>query len=246
MATPPDDSEHPLGEAMVHWQGASPPPRDPIDGRRVRIEALDADVHGSALYRTLAKEGALWTYLAAGPFASERDWRDWLDAVMTRDDGLYHALLDADSREALGIAAYLRIEPAHGAIEIGNIVYSQRLQRTRPGTEAMYLFMARAFDELGYRRYEWKCNALNAASRSAAERLGFRYEGTFRQARVDKGRNRDTAWYSIIDSEWPALRRAYAMWLDDDNFDAEGRQKASLRQLIDVARSTPAPAQDSE
>lgn len=228
-----NDSDPPLGAPVTHWRGVASPPRDPIDGRFVRVEALEPDVHGDALYGVLAEAGnsRLWTYVPFGPFSSKRDWRSWLHAVAAQDRSLYHALLDARSGEALGIAAYLRIQPDHGVMEVGSIVYAPRMQQTRHGTEAMYLLMARAFDELGYRRYEWKCNALNAASRGAAERLGFRYEGVFRQARVDKGRNRDTAWYSIVDSEWPILKRGFATWLDDRNFDAEGRQRLSLRQI---------------
>ena len=228
-----DDSDPPLGAALTHWRGVDAPRRDPIDGRFVRIEALDPDVHGDALYGALAEAGnsRLWTYVPFGPFASKHDWQSWLHAVAAEDRSLYHALLDARSGEALGIAAYLRIQPEHGVMEVGSIVYAPRMQRTRHGTEAMYLLMARAFDELGYRRYEWKCNALNAASRNAAERLGFRHEGVFRQARVDKGRNRDTAWYSIIDSEWPNLKQRFGKWLDDRNFDGEGQQKLGLRQI---------------
>jgi RimJ/RimL family protein N-acetyltransferase len=147
------------------------------------------------------------------------------------DDPLVHAIIDKASGEAVGTAALMRIEPEAGVIEIGSITYSPRLQRRPAGTEAMYLMMRRVFDEIGYRRYEWKCNALNAPSRAAALRYGFRYEGLFRQATITRGRNRDTTWFSVIDSEWPALRAAFERWLDPANFDAAGRQRHSLASL---------------
>jgi RimJ/RimL family protein N-acetyltransferase len=157
-------------------------------------------------------------------------------AVCLGEDPLFHAILDRDGR-AGGIASYLRIDPGNGVIETGHIAYAPALQRTPAATEAMYLMMARVFDELGYRRYEWKCDALNAPSRTAAERLGFRFEGIFRQAVITKGRNRDTAWYAVIDKDWPALKRAFQRWLDPSNFDASGRQR---ERLSDLTRA-PAP-----
>jgi len=148
------------------------------------------------------------------------------------DDPLFHAVVDERSGDAVGVLAYLRIDPQNGAIEVGHINFSPRLQRTPAATEALYLMARRAFDELGYRRYEWKCDSLNAPSRRAATRLGFQFEGLFRQAGVYKGRNRDTAWFSILDAEWPALRTAYEQWLASENFDADGRQRRSLGDLI--------------
>ena len=168
--------------------------------------------------------------MSYGPFASLDAYRDWMHGVCARDDPLFHAIIDAASGKAVGVASYLRIDPAAGSIEVGHLLYSPLLQRTRAATEAMYLMMKRAFD-LGYRRYEWKCDALNAPSRAAAQRLGFSYEGVFRQATVYKGRNRDTAWLSVIDREWPELEQAYTRWLAPANFDADGKQRLRLADL---------------
>jgi RimJ/RimL family protein N-acetyltransferase len=176
----------------------------------------------------LDREGHRWTYLPYGPFTDEASFRAWLVEMAAKTDPLFHVVLD-ETGEAVGVASFLRISPETGSIEVGHIHYSPRLERTRAATEAMYLMMRRVFDELGYRRYEWKCDALNAPSRRAADRLGFTYEGTFRQHLVTKGRNRDTAWYSIIDSEWPAVKAAFEAWLEPKNFDERGVQRAALR-----------------
>ena len=157
-------------------------------------------------------------------------YRAWVDAVSRESDPLFFAIVDTGTGEATGVASYLRISPISGTIEVGHINYSPRLQRTIAATEAMYLMMKRVF-ESGYRRYEWKCDALNARSRAAAQRLGFSYEGIFRQATIYKGRNRDTAWYAAIDSEWPELEHAFTRWLDPSNFDREGRQKVGLAEF---------------
>jgi len=169
----------------------------------------------------------MWTYLFSGPFATEAAYHQWLAAREHSEDPLFFAVVDGATGRATGLASYLRIDPPHGVIEVGHIAFSPPLQRTPAATEAMHLMMKNVFD-LGYRRYEWKCDSLNAPSRRAAERLGFRFEGIFRQAVVYKGRNRDTAWYSIIDAEWPALKTAFERWLDPANFDAGGRQQSSL------------------
>jgi len=174
----------------------------------------------------------MWTYLFGGPFASAAEFRLWLEPRERSEDPLFFAIVDARSNQAAGLAAYLRIDPPHGVIEVGHLAFSPLLQRTAAATEAMFLMMKNVF-ELGYRRYEWKCDALNAASRRAAERLGFRFEGVFRQAAVYKGRNRDTAWYSITDGEWPFRKQALERWLDPTNFDAENRQ---LRRLCEFVR----------
>ena len=199
-------------------------------GRYCRMEALDPARHSAALYDAfrLDTAGLDWTYLFYGPFADAVAFRSWLDGVAVGDDPLFYTILD-EGDTAVGVASYLRIFPDIGSIEVGHIHYAPALQRSRAATEAMYLMMRRAFDELGYRRYEWKCDSLNAPSRRAADRLGFVYEGTFRQATIYKGRNRDTAWYSIIDTEWPSVRRAFESWLDPANFDESGAQRTPLR-----------------
>jgi len=209
-----------------------------MQGRFCRVELLDPERHGEHLFTAnrLDTEGRNWTYLSVGPFERYEDYRVWLDNIAGKGDPFFHTVIDLATGKALGVAAYMRIEPAHGVIEVGSINYSPLLQRRPAATEAMYLMMARVFDELGYRRYEWKCDSLNAPSRAAAARLGFQYEGRFLQAIVNKGRNRDTDWFSIIDSEWPALKRAYEAWLAPENFDVEGRQRRGLADLIRVAR----------
>jgi RimJ/RimL family protein N-acetyltransferase len=167
-----------------------------------------------------------------GPFDSFDAYRRWLVAMTESNDPLFYAIVDNASGKAVGVAAYMRIDPANGVIEVGHLNFSPALQRTAAATEAMYLMMRRAFDELGYRRYEWKCDSLNAPSRSAAERLGFHYEGLFRQAIIYKNRSRDTAWFSIIDSEWPARKTAFERWLAPENFDAAGRQGRPLVEFM--------------
>ena len=172
----------------------------------------------------------MWTYLPYGPFTSLPAYQTWMGSACVGDDPLFFAITDSTSGKAIGLASYLRIDPASGSIEVGHLAYSPRLQRTPAATEAMFLMMQWAFGA-GYRRYEWKCNALNAPSRTAAMRLGFSFEGEFRQAGVVKGRNRDTAWYAAIDAEWPSLEKAYRAWLAPANFDAAGRQRVSLASL---------------
>jgi RimJ/RimL family protein N-acetyltransferase len=200
-------------------------------GERVRLEPLEPPAHGDALYA--AGHGAdpeLWTYLAEGPFESREEFGAYLTRRATASDEQCFAVLEPRAGPA-GLAAYMRIFPEHGSIEIGGIWFGAALQRTPAATEAILLLARRAFDELGYRRLEWKCNALNRRSRRAAERFGFVYEGTHRHAMVLKGRNRDTAWYSITDAEWPVVRTGFERWLAPENFDAAGRQRATLEAL---------------
>ncbi len=223
----------PLGEPIgAPVPDRAPPPaptRMAMQGRYCRLEPLTLD-HAPALFDALAadREGRTWTYMPHGPFASVEAYRGWVWTGAQTADPLHHAIV-VEGRP-VGTASYLRIAPAAGSIEVGWITYSPALQRTRAATEAMYLMMAWAFGA-GYRRYEWKCNALNAASRRAAQRLGLSYEGVFRQAAVVKGRNRDSAWYAAIDTEWPAIRAAMETWLDPENFDGDGRQRQSLSAL---------------
>ena len=220
----------PIGDPVPGWAARPRPGRTPIDGRFCRVEPLDPARHAAPLFEANRRdaEGSMWTYMAYGPFASPQAYTAWAEAAAKTDDPLFHAIVDRASGQAVGVAAYLRIDPAVGVIEVGHIAYSPRLQRTAAATEAMYLLQRRAFDELGYRRYEWKCDALNAPSRAAADRLGFQFEGVFRQATIYKGRNRDTAWYSIIDTEWPAQKVAFEAWLDPANFTAAGGQISPL------------------
>jgi RimJ/RimL family protein N-acetyltransferase len=220
----------PVGPPLPGWRPPPRPARAVLEGRYGRLEPLDAERHAADLHAAYSQdaEGRMWTYLHSGPFASPGEYRDWVEARQESADPLFFAVVDATSGRARGVASYLRIDPANGVIEVGHLAFAPQLQRTRVATEAMYLMMKHAF-ELGYRRYEWKCDALNAPSRRAAERLGFTFEGVFRHAIVYKGRSRDTAWYSVIDSKWPVLETAFVAWLSPDNFDADGRQRRPLR-----------------
>lgn len=220
-----------IGPEVPNWTARPHPPRTAMSGRHAAVEPLDPARHGADLWAAFADDARGWTYFPYGPFTEEQGLRAWLDTVAARDDPFFHAVIDQATGKALGVAAYLRIDKGNGVIEVGHIHFGPALKRTLAASEAMYLMMARAFDELGYRRYEWKLNNLNAPSHAAALRLGFRFEGVFRQAQVVKGRNRDTAWYSILDSEWPALKAAFRRWLDPANFDAGGRQRQSLAAM---------------
>ena len=228
----------PIGFPVPGWSPRPRPSRIVLEGRYCRLEPLDPDRHAADLYdANRADDGRGWTYLGYGPFASLEDYRAWVEASAASGDPLFYAIRDAGSDRAVGVATLMRIDPANGVIEVGNIKYAPALQRTPAATEAMFLLMRYVFDDLGYRRYEWKCDALNAPSRAAATRLGFVFEGVFRQAVVYKGRNRDTAWFSIVDDEWPALKRAYETWLAASSFDAEGRQRRRLADLIAEMRT---------
>jgi RimJ/RimL family protein N-acetyltransferase len=219
-----------IGFPVPDWTARPRPPRSAVTGRFCRVEPLAADRHAADLHdaNLLDRDGGNWTYLPYGPFGNLADYRAWMLQTCEGDDPLFHAIIDLATGKAAGIASYLRIEPAIGVIEVGHINYSPALQRRAAATEAMYLMMRRVFDDLGYRRYEWKCDALNGPSCAAARRLGFRFEGIFRQATIYKGRNRDTAWYSITDREWPARRAAFEAWLAPDNFTQTGDQRRSL------------------
>jgi RimJ/RimL family protein N-acetyltransferase len=226
----------PIGFALGNWKPPPVPPREPMLGRFCRVEILEPDRHAADLFQaySLDTEGRIWTYLSCGPFAQFRDYLAWLKEACAGDDPLFHAIIDPAADKAVGVATFMRITPASGSIEVGHINYSPLLQQSPAGTEAMYLMMKRAFG-LGYRRYEWKCDALNAKSRSAALRFGFSFEGVFRQATIYKGRNRDTAWYAAINSDWPALEAAYLRWLDPANFDENGKQRTRLSDLTGPA-----------
>ncbi|HLI49405.1 MAG TPA: GNAT family protein [Chthonomonas sp.] len=223
----------PVGEEVPDWCPRPRPERVSLIGRFCSLEPLHVQRHAEALFEAnrLDAQGALWTYLPYGPFENLPDYARWVEEVSHTEDPLFFAIVERAFGRATGVAAFSRIEPEHGRIEVGHLCYSPLLQNRPAGTEAMFLMMQHVFDELGYRRYEWKCDALNEPSRKAAQRLGFSFEGIFRQDRVVKGRNRDTAWYAVIDREWPALKAAYERWLSPDNFGADGVQKERLSLL---------------
>jgi RimJ/RimL family protein N-acetyltransferase len=216
------------------WTPATPPDRAPLTGATVRLEALDPERHGRPLFAASHGDGVgerLFRHLPYGPFAGFDEFKAWLDERAASTDPLFFAIVDIETNRALGMASYLRMVPEHGVIEIGHIWFSPALQRTRQATEAIYLMSRHAFDDLGYRRLEWKCDALNDASRRAAVRFGFTYEGVFRQHLVVKGRNRDSAWYSMLDGEWPLIRAAFQSWLAPENFASDGVQRRSLGEI---------------
>jgi RimJ/RimL family protein N-acetyltransferase len=229
----------PIGPPVPAWTERARPSRTPMEGRYCRLEAVDAERHAAELFSAYmgAPDGRDWTYLFVERPADTAAFRAYLEKAAASNDPLHYTIVEVPEGNgkgpAVGTAALMRIEPVHGVIEVGSITYSPRLKQTRSGTEAMFLMMRRAFDELGYRRYEWKCDSFNAPSRAAAKRYGFRYEGIFRQAVVYKGRSRDTAWYSITDLEWPRVHAAFEAWLAPQNFDAAGVQKRSLAAIRD-------------
>jgi RimJ/RimL family protein N-acetyltransferase len=224
-----NDLGQPIGDPVPGWSEPRRPSDEPMRGRLCRIERLDPGRHVDQLFESSNQDTQHrnWTYLPYGPFATRSDYLEWMNKDCMGTDPMFHAIIDMEMRRATGVASYLRISPPQGSIEVGHINYSPLLQGRPAATEAMYLMMKRVFD-LGYRRYEWKCDALNEKSCAAARRLGFTYEGTFRQALIYKGRNRDTAWFSVVDSEWPPLKNAFEAWLDPSNFDEHGRQKTRL------------------
>ena len=229
-----NDFDQPIGDDLpTGWVSPPMPPRQIMEGARLRVEPIDPAKHASDLFEAnrLDQSGEGWTYLAYGPFQDQTEYRAWMETTCTGDDPMFWAYVDTATEKAIGLGSYLRIEPTAGVIEVGHIRFSPKLQRTAHATEAMYLKMKNVFD-LGYRRYEWKCDALNAPSRRAAERYGFKFEGIFRQATHYRGRNRDTAWFSIIDTEWPGIRAAHEAWLAPANFDEQGGQLQPLSYFM--------------
>ncbi len=204
-----------------------------IEGRLVRVEPIVDDRHFDALFAAFAQdgEGRIFDHLPYGPFADQAAFRRWAEATYLADNIRFHAILPSATGRAEGVAALMRTDTANGVTEIGHICLAPSLQRSRAASEAFYLIMNRVFDELGYRRLEWKCNDRNQSSKRAAERLGFVYEGLFRQHMIVKGRNRDTAWYAIIDCDWPVVKAGFEAWLAPANFDAEGRQQRALAEM---------------
>lgn len=222
-----------VSEDLKNWTARPRPERKVLEGRYVRLEPLSAARHGDGLYAAATEGNAddRFRWLGETTPASRAEFQPWLDRVEASEDPLYFVCIDKASGKVAGRQTFLRIDPANGAIEIGHIHWGPLMQRRPAATEAHYLFMKYAFDELGYRRWEWKCNNNNEPSKRAAERFGFLHEGLFRQAMVIKGENRDTAWYSVIDKEWPSLRKAYESWLDPANFDGHGNQKQRLEDF---------------
>jgi len=227
-----NDLGQPIGFPLPNWKPPLPPPRSSMEGRYCRLVPLDPDLHAEALFAAVAADPdeRCWTYLPYGPFNTCDSYRQWMNEKCRGNDPLFFAICRLPDERPVGVASYLRIAPASGSIEVGHLLFSPHLRRSPAATEAMYLMMKNAF-ELGYRRYEWKCDALNAASRAAAERLGLSFEGIFRQATVYKLRSRDTAWYAAIDSEWPRLQAAFLAWLDPGNFTSDGNQRTRLSEL---------------
>jgi len=223
-----DAAGRPLGEELTDWHGAMAVESVILPGRFCCVEPFNTAKHAAGLRAALAEDldGAGWVYLMPAP-ECDADWVGWFSKMQESRDPLYFAIVSQETGQALGVASYQRIDPANGVVEVGWLHFSPALQHTAAATEAMYLMMRQAFD-WGYRRYEWKCNVLNAASMRAAKRLGFSFEGIFRQARVNWGLNRDTAWFSLLDGEWPLTQQAFETWLAADNFDAEGQQRRSL------------------
>lgn len=223
----------PIGDAVTGWVARPRPPKTPVEGLYCRLEPLDPERHCDDLFNAYRADttGQGWTYLAHGPYDTVEAFHAWMTASALGDDPVFYAVIDRVSGRAVGMISYLRIEPTVGVIEVGHVTFSPALQQTVASTEAQFLMMQRAFDELGYRRYEWKCDDLNTPSRQTAIRLGFQFEGVFRQATIYKGRNRDTAWYAIIDRHWPRLRAAFERWLLPENFDADGKQILSLGEI---------------
>ncbi|KJZ20792.1 GNAT family N-acetyltransferase [Loktanella sp. S4079] len=223
----------PIGEVVTNWQGCQPIPHTPMHGTFCDLEPL-VPAHAADLHAAFDADttGTLWTYMPVGPFTDQSAYAEWVANACQSRDPLYFTIIDKNTGKPAGVASFLRIDPANGVVEVGFITFAPCLQRTPAATEAMYLMMRRAMTDLGYRRYEWKCDALNAPSRRAAARLGFSYDGLFRQAVVYKGRNRDTAWFSIVDQDWPGVDAAMSKWLSPDNFDAQGTQRAPLSKFM--------------
>ncbi len=232
----------PIGPSVEGWTA---PPRPPVDlvleGRHVRLDPLTAEAHAGVLYEAFDGQDWLWDYMPNGPFASSSQYHRWVRSVEGGAEPFFFAITDTRTHSVCGVASYLNIMPNNGSVEVGNIAFAPELQGTIAATEAMFLMMQWAF-EAGYRRYEWKCNALNRPSRRAAQRFGFSYEGIFRQHMVVKDRNRDTAWFAICDGEWAALKEAYSVWLSPANFDASGQQSERLSDLTGLVRVASDPS----
>jgi RimJ/RimL family protein N-acetyltransferase len=219
----------------LNWKLVQPPGPVTLRGRYVTLEPLNAERHAAALWKGVQGHDELWTWLPDGPYPTRAALRRALEEKQAAANAVFLAIVPVGTDAAAGYASYMRMDPSNGVVEVGNILLTPALQRTTAATEAMYLMAEHVFGHLGYRRYEWKCNALNAPSRRAALRLGFTFEGIFRQHMVVKGLNRDSAWFSMLDSEWPARKKAFEAWLAPANFKVDGRQKKRLKQLAETA-----------
>ncbi len=219
-------------EDLKNWQPAKRPPKIKMAGLYSILEPLNPDLHAVKLFDLFHLDDSGWAYLPYGPFNTYDEFYSWLKTMINTDDPVFYTILDSKTNTPMGVASYLRMTPHYGVIEVGHLHFSKELKKTAVATEAMYLMMQHVFEELGYRRYEWKCDSLNLASCKAAERLGFKFEGIFRQHVIYKNRNRDTAWFSVIDNEWPELKLRFQKWLRPNNFDKNGNQILSLREII--------------
>lgn len=220
-----------LGQVVPGWEPRAWPERRVFKGHAISMVPADMS-QAQGLFEAFSRDtqGAIWTYLPYGPFLRLADFQAWMEETLFHTDPQFYAFVCPTTHQALGLAALMRLNPEHGVVEIGHINLSPALQKTIAATQGLYLLMHHCMDELGYRRFEWKCNALNAASRRAAERYGFTFEGIFRQSNVFKGRNRDTAWYAFLDSDWPQIKQGFETWLQPSNFDRAGRQRKTLSQ----------------
>lgn len=239
--TAKSDNEPDLGQPLAGWVSPPIPDGAVLTGDYAQLVPLNAEEHAALLFRSYEGADHLWDYLYDGPFTSSAQYHRWVRDIVADQSHLFYAVRNLESGAFEGVASYLRIDPAAGSIEVGNINFSPALQRTSAATEAIFLMMQWAFEN-GYRRYEWKCNARNMPSRRAAQRFGFSFEGVFRQAAVVKGRNRDTAWFAMIDLEWPALKEAFQTWLAPSNFDARGQQIERLGDLTGLVRVASDPS----
>ncbi|WP_135501171.1 GNAT family N-acetyltransferase [Roseovarius aestuariivivens] len=233
-------ADRPVGEPVDGWKPPPLPDGVTLAGRYARLETLDADRHAALLFRAFDQHDWVWDYMPMGPFASAAQFHRWIREITARNDLLFYAIYDNDSAAYGGFAAFLRMKPETGSIEVGYIALSPTLQKTRAATDAIYLMMDWAF-RAGYRRLEWKCDVLNAGSRRAAQRFGFSFEGVFVQATLVKGRNRDTAWFAVIDKDWPALSQAFEFWLAESNFTCDRQQKEALGDLTRFVRRADDP-----
>lgn len=237
MSQPINQYGQPVGDPLPDWQTRPVPQAEVFIGEACRLEPFTLAQHGDSLFAcwSEAEDGRDWTYLFTGPFSDRQAWQAYARQLEASRDPLHFAVIDPATERATGTLSLMRVQPEHGVMEVGHVAFSPKLRQTRMATEAHFLLMRYAFETLGYRRYEWKCDSCNAPSRNAAARLGFRYEGDFRQAIVYKGRSRDTSWFSIIDSEWPQVKTGLQRWLAEDNFMADGQQRQKLTTLRNLS-----------